>query len=79
MFARKKRIGSNPCIVKTKSRFLRLLRSETRFQASLANMERKDREDAYDESGKEIGQAMLKAEYEKARAIMMMQQHPNFC
>jgi len=42
-------------------------------------MERKEREDAYDESWKEIGQAMSKAEYEKARAIMMMQQHPNFC
>ena len=78
MFARKKRIGSNSGIMKPESRFLRLLRSETGFQASLANVERKDLENADDEARKEIGRAMLRAEYEKTRAIMMMQQQPNF-
>jgi len=49
------------------------------FQASLISLERKDQEDAYNESRKEIGNAMLEAECKKAEAIMMMQQHRNFC
>jgi len=79
MFTRKKKIGSNLGVIKPENRLLRLLRSDMGFQASLISLERKDQEDAYNESRKEIGNAMLEAECKKAEAIMMMQQHRNFC
>jgi len=56
-----------------------LLRSDTGFQAFLINLERTNQEDAYSEAQKEVGNATLEAEYKKAKAIMAMQQHRNFC
>jgi hypothetical protein len=79
MFTRKKKIGSNSGVIKPENRLLRLLRSDTGFQAFLINLERTNQEDAYNESWKEIRNAMLEAEYKKAKAIMTMQQHRNFC
>jgi hypothetical protein len=79
MFTRKKKIGNNSGVIKPENRLLRLLRSDTGFQAFLINLERTNQEDAYNESQKEIRNAMLEAEYKKAKAIMMMQQHQNFC
>jgi hypothetical protein len=79
MFTRKKKSGSNPGVIKSENSLLRLLRSDTGFQASLISLERKDQEDAYNGSQKEIRNAMLEVEYKKAKAIMMMQQHQNFC
>jgi len=79
VFTRKKKIGSNSGVIKPENRLLRLLRSDKGFQASLISLERKDQEDAYNESQKEIGNAMLGAEYKKAKAIMTMEQHRNFC
>ena len=79
MFTRKRKIGSNSGVIKPENRLLRLLRSDTGFQAFLINLERTNQEDAYNESWKEIRNAMLEAEYKKAKAIMTMQQHRNFC
>jgi len=79
MFTRKKKIGSNSGVIEPENRLLRLLKSDTGFQAFLINLERIDQEDAYSEAQKEVRNAMLEAEYKKAKAIMMMQQHRNFC
>ena len=80
MFNGKKKIGNNLGAKKTESRLLRLLRSDTGFQACLMSLERTDQEDDYNACAqKEIGNAMLEVEYKKAKAIMMMQQHRNFC
>jgi hypothetical protein len=79
MFTRKKKIGSNSGVTKPENRLLRLLRSDTGFQASLISLERTNQEDAYNEFQKEVGIAMLEAEYKKAKAIMAIQQHRNFC
>lgn len=79
MFTRKKKSGSNSGVIKSENSLSRLIRSDTGFQASLISLERKDQEDAYSGSQKEIGNAMLEAEYKKAKAIMMMQQHRICC
>ncbi|MFZ0965732.1 MAG: hypothetical protein WAN82_03800 [Candidatus Bathyarchaeia archaeon] len=79
MFTRKKKSGSNSGVIKSENSLLRLIRSDTGFQAFLISLERKDQEDAYNGSQKEIRNAMLEVEYKKAKAIMMMQQHRNFC
>jgi len=80
MFNRKKKIGSNSGVIKPENKLLRLLRSNTGFQASPLSLERTDQEDDYNACiQKEIRNAMLEAEYQKAKTIMMMQQHRNFC
>ena len=79
MFKNKKKIGSNSGVIKSTDRLLRLLRSDIGFQASLISLERTDREEAYGEAQKEVGNAMLEAEYKKAKAIMAIEQHRNFC
>ena len=79
MFTRKKKSGSNSGVIKSENSLLRLLRSDTGFQASLISLERTNQEDAYNEAQKEIRNAMLEAEYKKAKAIMMMQQHRICC
>jgi len=80
MFARKKKFESNSGVIKPRNRLLRLLRANTGFQASLISLERTDQEDDYNACAqKEIGNAMLEAEYKKAKAIMAIQQHRSFC
>jgi hypothetical protein len=79
MFTRKKKIGSNLSVMAPQNRLLRLLRSDTGFQASLISLERTNQEDSSIESQKEVLNAMLEAEYKKAKAFMAMQRHPNFC
>jgi len=79
MFNRKKKIGSSSGVIKPENRLLRLLRSDTGFQASLISLERADQEEVYNESQKEVGNAMLEAEYKKAQAIKTMQQNRNLC
>jgi len=79
MFNRKKEIGSSSGVIKPENRLLRLLRSDTGFQASLISLERADQEEVYNESQKEVGNAMLEAEYKKAQAIKTMQQNRNLC
>jgi len=75
MLNRKSKSG----VVKPENRLLRLLRSDTGFQASLISLERADQEEVYNESQKEVGNAMLEAEYKKAQAIKTMQQNRNLC
>ena len=79
MFARKKKIGSELGEIKPENRLLRLLRSDIGSQGSPFSLETTNQEDAYSEAQKEVRNAMLEAEYKKAKAIMMMQQHRNFC
>jgi hypothetical protein len=79
MFTNKRKIGNNSGVVKSTDRLLRLLRSDTGFQASPISLEKTDQEDAYYELQKEVGNAMLEAEYKKARAIMSIQQRRNLC
>jgi len=80
MLTRKNKSGINSGVIKLENRLLRLLRSDTGFQAYLISLEKSDQEDDYNACAqKEIGNAMLEAEYKKAKAIMMMQQHRNFC
>jgi len=79
MFTRKQKIGSNSGAAKPQNRLLRLLRSDIGFQASLISLERRDQEDSYNKSQKEIANAMLEAEYNKAKAIIMTQRARNFC
>ena len=79
MFTGKKKIRSNLGVVKTENRLLRLLKSGVGFQVSLTSVARKDQEDAYDESQKEVYNAMLEAEYQKAKAIMATQQARSYC
>jgi hypothetical protein len=80
MFTRKKKIGSDLGVIEPENRLLRLLRSDTGFQAFLISLQRTNQEDAYSISQKEVGNAMLEAEYKKAKVIMMMQQQRrNFC
>lgn len=80
MFTRRKKFESNSSVIKPESRLLRLLRPDAGFQAPLIGLERADQEDGHNEAQKEIRNAMLEAEYKKAKAIMMMQQQRrNFC
>ena len=79
MFTNKKKIGNNSGVIEPENRLLRLLRSDTGFQASLISLERADQEEVYNESQKEVGNAMLEAEYKKAQAIKTMQQNRNLC
>ena len=79
MFKNKKKIGNNSGVIEPENRLLRLLRSDTGFQAFLINLKRTNQEDAYSEAQKDVGNATLEAEYKKAKAIMAMQQHRNFC
>jgi len=48
MFSRKKKLGSNSGVIKPENSLLRLLRSDTGFQAPLMSLERTDQEDYYD-------------------------------
>ena len=80
MFNRRRKFESNPGLIKPESRLLRLLRSDTGFQAPLIGLERADQEDGYNEAQKQIRNTILEAEYKKAKAIMMMQQQRrNYC
>jgi len=78
MFTKKKKTGSNSTLTKPENRLLRLLRSDKGFQASLISLERTDREDACTEDQKMIGNAMLEAEYKKAKALLAFQNNQRF-
>jgi hypothetical protein len=80
MLSRKSKSEINSGVIRPGNRLLRLLRSDTGFQARLISLERTDQEDDYNACAqKEIRNAMLEAEYKKAKTIMMMQQHRNRC
>lgn len=79
MLKGKKKIVNNLGVVKTENRLLRLLRSEIGFQVSLDSVERTDKGNVYEQSRKEIDNALAEAEYQKARAVMTSQQVRTFC
>ena len=79
MLKGKKKIVSNLGVGKTENRLLRLLRSEMGFQVSLDSVERTDNKNVYEQSRKEIDNALAEAEYQKARAVMTSQQVRTFC
>jgi hypothetical protein len=79
MLKGKKKIVSNLGVGKTENRLLRLLRSEMGFQVSLNSVERTDNKNVYEQSRKEIDNALAEAEYQKARAAMTSQQVRTFC
>ena len=79
MLKGKKKIVSNLGVVKTENRLLRLLRSEIGFQVSLNSVERTEKGNVYEQSRKEIDNALAEAEYQKARAVMTSQQVRTFC
>lgn len=78
MFSYKKKVGNDAGAVKLTDRLTRLLRSDMGFQASSNSLERTDREDTFDDYQKQAGNPMLEAEYRKARAIIVVQQHRSF-
>lgn len=73
MFNNKKKIENSSGVVKKENRLSRLLRANASFQASLISSERTGQECDYNENQKEIRNAMLVAEYNKAIAIAAMQ------
>jgi len=78
MFPKKKKTGSSSTAIKPENRLLRLLRPDTDFQASLISLERTDLEDACSEEQKMIRNAMLEAEYKKAKALLAFQNNQRF-
>ena len=77
MFTNKKKISSVSGSAKPENRLIRLFRTATSSQASLTSSEVTEREDAHNGYYGGLGNAMLEAEYGKAKAIIMMQQHRN--
>jgi L-fucose mutarotase/ribose pyranase (RbsD/FucU family) len=75
MFTNKRKIGKSSNVIEAANR---LLRTDMGLQASLISSAKADREDVYSEVQKEVRNAMIEAEYEKAKAIMATQQHRNF-
>jgi len=79
LLKRKNKIENNLGTVNIKNRLLRLLRSEIGFQVFLISSEGKNEENNFEESRKEINNALVEAEYQKARATMASQQVRTFC
>ena len=78
MLFRKHKSGSKLVIVKPENRLLGLLRRETGFRASFYDTG-KNCQITCGESRKEIENALLEAEYNKAKANMTAQQARSFC
>jgi len=78
VFTRKKKVGSSLGVVKPENRLLRLFRSDDAFQGSLVSLENTDREDAYSVDQKMIRNAMLEAEYRRAKALLAFQDNKHF-
>jgi hypothetical protein len=79
MLKNKGKIRNSLSVGKSGNSLLRLFRSDTDFQACPISLERTDQEEDYDACAqKRVGNAMLEAEYKKAKAIMTLQQNRNF-
>jgi len=75
MFKNKSKIKSGLTIGKAEKSPLRLFRSDIAFQLSPSSLEGIHHEDVYVDDQKEITNAMLIAEQNKAKAIMAMQKN----
>ena len=73
MFSRRK-IGSSLGVAEPRKRFLRLLRSDVANQASPVNPDRTGQEQFSREARIAVENAMLQAEYNRARAVIASQQ-----
>jgi len=78
MFLRKPKSSSKLDIVKPENRLLGLVGKDRNFRASFHDIV-KDYQVSYGESKKESGNAMMEAEYNKAKANMTAQQIRSFC
>jgi hypothetical protein len=77
MFLRKHKSSSKLGIVKPENRLLGLLGKDRVFRASFHDIG-KDYQVSFGESKKETGNAMMEAEYNKAKANMTAQQIRSF-
>lgn len=78
MFTKDKKVESKVNGWKTKNRLLRLFRSNDVSSGSLVSLESTDREDINGGNPKAIGNAMLEAEYQNARALLAFQKNERF-
>jgi hypothetical protein len=78
MLFRKHKSGSKLGIVKLENRLLGLFRRETGFKDSFYDIG-KNCQITYGESRKEIENALLEAEYNKAKANITAQRARSFC
>lgn len=74
----KRKIGSSLSVTEPRNRFLRLLRSDVAEQASPVNPERMGQEQLSHEARIAVENAMLQAEYNRARAMIASQQARSF-
>ena len=74
----KRKIGSRLNMAKPENRLFGLMRSEVAFQASPVNPESKNQEQCLQEFRIAVENAMLQAEYNRAKAAMTSQQIRSF-
>jgi hypothetical protein len=74
----RRKIGSTLGVREPRNRFLRLLRSDVADQASPVNPERMGQEQFSHEARVAVENAMLQAEYNRARAMIASQQARSF-
>jgi hypothetical protein len=75
MFKNKSKIRSGLSVGKAENSLLRLLRLDVAFQHSSSILEGTHDEEVYNGCQKEISNAMLIAEQNKAKAIMALEKH----
>jgi len=78
MSAGRKKVKSNLEVAKSGNRLLRLLGLDAGFQAPILCLEKTEEKSVYNDGWREVRNAIIEAEYRKAKAIMAMQQHRNF-
>ena len=78
MFTKEKKVESKLKVRKSKNLLIRLFRSNEVSPSSLVTLESKDREDAYCVNPRTIGNAMLEAEYQNAKALLAFQKNERF-
>ena len=78
MFAKTKKVESKVKGWKPRNRLLRLFRFNAIPPGSLVTLESADREDAHSVNPKAIGNAMLEAEYQNAKALLAFQKNERF-
>jgi hypothetical protein len=73
------KIGSKLGVGESEKGKLRILRSDQASQASPISVEGMDQENVCEGFRKDIGTAMLEAEYKKAKTLMAFQNNRRFC
>jgi len=78
VFTKTKKVESKVKGGKRGNGLLRLFRSNDISQGSLVTLESTGREDAYNADPKTIGNAMVEAEYQNAKALLAFQKSERF-